>query len=188
MNHVDKPYPRSYWVQPGSLLAGLTPSSQNARERETKLKALLRCGIRTFINLMEPDELDHEGNLFRPYEPELKRLAEKRGIGISCLSFPIRDLGTPSLESMRRILDSINASLDRGDPVYVHCWGGKGRTGTVVGCWLLEQGLATAENVLGLIRELRKGLPDSGALSPETQEQQLYVLLWPQAAAELKRE
>ena len=28
-----------------------------------------------------------------------------------------------------------------GGTVYVHCWGGIGRTGTVVGCWLVRHGL-----------------------------------------------
>ncbi|MFZ5949388.1 MAG: fused DSP-PTPase phosphatase/NAD kinase-like protein [Candidatus Rifleibacteriota bacterium] len=29
-----------------------------------------------------------------------------------------------------------------GKPVYVHCWGGLGRTGVVVGCWSRRHGEA----------------------------------------------
>lgn len=33
-----------------------------------------------------------------------------------------------------RILDAIDARLEAGKSVYVHCWGGIGRTDTVAGC------------------------------------------------------
>ena len=42
---------------------------------------------------------------------------------------------------MTRILDDVDAALADGGAVYVHCWGGIGRTGTVVGCWLVRHGL-----------------------------------------------
>jgi protein-tyrosine phosphatase len=37
-------------------------------------------------------------------------------------------------ELMTTILDAIDESMTAGKPVYVHCWGGMGRTGTVIGC------------------------------------------------------
>ena len=36
------------------------------------------------------------------------------------------------------ILDAIDKALEDGKNVYVHCWGGIGRDGTVVGCWLVR--------------------------------------------------
>jgi protein-tyrosine phosphatase len=50
---------------------------------------------------------------------------------------PIRDGGCPTIDELRAILDRIDAELARGEVVYVHCGGGHGRTGTVVGCWLV---------------------------------------------------
>ena len=44
---------------------------------------------------------------------------------------------------MGDVLTLIEEALVRG-AVYVHCWGGIGRTGTVVGCWLVLQPFFTA--------------------------------------------
>ena len=57
---------------------------------------------------------------------------------------------------MTAILDAIDTSLTGGRLVYVHCWGGVGRTGTVVGCWLLRHGLATRDAVLDTLAQLRQ--------------------------------
>ena len=58
---------------------------------------------------------------------------------------------------MRAILDLIESAIDAGAPVYVHCWGGIGRTGTVVCCWLVERGLS-GEQALVEIALLREGI------------------------------
>jgi protein-tyrosine phosphatase len=55
-----------------------------------------------------------------------------------------------------------------------------GRTGTVVGCWLLRQKLARPANVLDTIMELRKQDRERGQrMSPETPGQQRFVKQWP---------
>ena len=53
--------------------------------------------------------------------------------------FPIPDMGVFG-RGYDEILDAIRESTDRG-VVYVHCWGGIGRTSTVVGCLLVDAGL-----------------------------------------------
>jgi protein-tyrosine phosphatase len=77
-------------------------------------------------------------------------------------------------------LDTIDAARNGG--VYVHCWGGVGRTGTVVGCWLLRHGMATPDNVIETIRLLRRADPVRGHRpSPETPEQRRFILDWREA-------
>jgi len=80
---------------------------------------------------------------------------------------------------MVEILDAIDADLADGHCSYVHCWGGIGRTGTTVGCWLIRHGYATPNDALDVLRDLRKG--DIGAgyrLAPETSDQRDFVKGW----------
>ena len=71
------------------------------------------------------------------------------------------------------ILDAIAAELDRG-VVYVHCWGGVGRTGTVVGCLLADRGLGYDE-ALAELAALRAGTRKGDRAAPETDEQRAVI-------------
>ncbi|MFH1081683.1 MAG: protein phosphatase [Pseudomonadota bacterium] len=171
------PFDRSYWVVPGKFLAGYYPGDRHRDLMEQKLQGLLNCGIRCVINLMEPNERDHDGLPFADYEPELKRMANGT-FPVTCHRMPILDLDIPSPELMTRIIDRIDVSLDENRSVYVHCWGGRGRTGTVVGCWLVRHGIADGKNVLEKIQELRFYDPKTNWPSPEMPAQIRMVLNW----------
>jgi len=65
-----------------------------------------------------------------------------------------------------------------GHTVYVHCQGGMGRTGTVVGCYLVRHGMG-GEDALEEIACLRRGTPREGKPSPFRKAQRQVVLNWP---------
>jgi hypothetical protein len=174
----EAPYPRSYWVVPGKLLAGCFPGDKDVVKTEQKLRALLNSGIRCIINLMEEHELDHSGQPFRSYELMLKDYASEYGVEVTWVRLPIRDLGVPTPAFMRTILDTIDLAIMEERPVYVNCWGGKGRTGTVVGCYLASHGIAVGQQAIGMIKELRKNDPTAFEPSPETKDQCDLVLAW----------
>ena len=109
-----------------------------------RVDALLDAGIRQFVDLTE------EGERPAPYARRCASAPKREGSAPSHRRFAIRDLGVPSPALMRTILDAIHERDGRGEPVYVHCWAGVGRTGTVVGCLLREQGL-TADEALAVI-------------------------------------
>ena len=179
MEHkADTPFLRSYWVSPGKLLAGHYPGDKDPHVRDSKLDGLLDCGIRAAVNLMEPGERGNHGELYDPYEEVLVKKAEERGLRVTTYRFSIRDLSVTSDEHMRRILDTIDAESDKGRAVYVHCRGGIGRTGTVVGCYMIEHGIASGEDIFRTIAEHRKDDPYAYIRSPETQEQRDMVLRW----------
>lgn len=172
------PFPRSYWVVPRKLLAGCYPGDKNRKQAEAKLQGLLACGVRVVVNLMEEDEIGHNGESFVPYEETFRRIAKEIGAEVECTRIPIPDLTAPSQELMVTILDSIDQAISQGKAVFVHCWGGKGRTGTVVGCYLARYGIALGDKTLQKIAELRKNDPTSHQASPETDSQRRLVKYW----------
>ena len=171
------PFPRSYWVIPGKFLAGAYPGSTNPEEAKEKIEALIRSGIRSVINLMEKDEVDSNGDLFSPYEEAFLEMGKAFGLNLTCQRFPIKDLNVPSPLDMNRILNEIDSSLSRDQPVFVHCWGGRGRTGMVVGCYLVRTGLSGQE-ALRKIKDLRQFEPTGHRPSPETTDQRKLVMSW----------
>ena len=57
--------------------------------------------------------------------------------------FPVRDGDIPPDAQMVQILDIIEESLRKGATPFLHCLGGRGRSGCVAGCFLARRGVAT---------------------------------------------
>ncbi len=170
------PFDRSYVVVPGRLLAGVYPASDNPAETTDKLRRLLAVGVDHVVNLTEPHEANYKGVSLVDYVPELTALAAEQGQVIVCRRFPIRDLDVPTVEGMKAILDDIEA-VAAVRKVYLHCWGGRGRTGTVVGCHLARHGLA-GDEALAMVRYLRRTDAKAHTESPETTVQKQFVRDW----------
>ena len=162
---MNRPIQYCYWVFPGQLLAGEYPRNKDAESSIQKINALIQAGITAFIDLTQVRD-----NLL-PYAGILDDISYQR--------FPIRDVSVPeSIELMREILDAIDHHISQGRMVYVHCWGGIGRTGTVVGCWLARHGLE-GRTAYDRLQELWEHNPKSAyRRSPETLEQKQYILDW----------
>ena len=175
------PFNRSYWVIPGKFLAGCYPGSEDQQLALQKLTGLIDSGIRTVINLMEPDEFNWAGKAFTGYEEQMQSIAASMSHSISFERMPIRDTWVPSRIEMIEILDRIDVSIERGKPVYVHCWGGRGRTGTVAGCYMARHGSSSGRNIPKMIQELRKDTEDQHMPSPENSQQVDMVLSWVEA-------
>ena len=134
---IPPPTIRCYWVVEGSFLAGAYPGSPDREEHRQRVEALWAAGIRTFVNLVEEHETNNSGQPFTRYDDILRELALRAGDHVAHLRFPVKDLAVPTVDAMRSILDAIDLSLAAERPVYLHCFGGVGRTGTVACCWLL---------------------------------------------------
>ena len=171
------PFDRTYWVIPGKFMAGPFPGSHDPDEALPRLRALVQCGIRRVLSLVDANEIQKSDPPFLPYAETLIRLGEDHGIKLETTQLPIRDQSPPSPAVMNAILDEIDRSIAANSPVYVHCWGGRGRTGTVVACHLVQQGLAGEEG-LKRLDELRKDASNGRLPSPKTDAQREFVRGW----------
>jgi polymorphic toxin system DSP-PTPase phosphatase-like protein len=160
---VKLPIRSSYWAADG-LLAGEYPGSLDAVAAERRLRAFAVHDVTVFVDLTHPaDGLD-------PYDRLLGATGRR-------IPHPIVDMGTTTIPHMSRILDDVDAALANGRTVYVHCRGGVGRTGTVIGCWLMRHGLDEGDPIRR-IAKLRRDLEAAWMSSPETAAQRAMVAEW----------
>ena len=169
--YIPHPIEMCYWVIPGKLLAGEYPRTPHEDSSKEKLAALIGAGVSAFIDLTEPYEPTSHGEPMKPYDYFLDGPSHQR--------FGIRDQSIPaSSELTKAALDAIDAHLATGETVYVHCWGGVGRTGTIIGCWLARH-YKPGQAALDRLQELWKENPKSlKRCSPENAEQVRYILEW----------
>ncbi len=162
---MNTPISDSYWVEPGRLLAGEYPGAAEDEDAARRLAQFVDAGISSFVDLTEDDE---------GLSPYCHLLAGR----VRYLRLPIRDNGCPTVDALRATLNHVEHELADGHVVYLHCWGGHGRTGLVVGCWLVRGG-AEGREALARITELRRALPDAQwQPSPQTHEQCAMVVDW----------
>ncbi len=166
------PIPYAYWVIPGHLLAGEHPGAADETEARGTLQRLLHAGITVFIDLTEAGEWDAYDHLL-----------QEAACPVTYHRIPIVDGQPPSEGQMREIMLIIDAARVAQRAVYVHCAAGIGRTGAVVGCYLVHLG----RNPPAALREIarrRRTLPNGHMQSPATEVQRQFVLQWTEAKEE----
>lgn len=160
---VSRPLHQSYYIG-GKLFAGEYPGDKNGELAEAKLKKMHHFGVRHFIDLTEDGEL-------RPYRQLLAN-------DTTYLRFPIQDVNVPkSVEAVHQLIDKMEYLMQQDGYTYIHCWGGVGRTGTIVACYEARQmEEPTLEKTLTAMRNHFSKMPKaSHRKSPETQEQIDFV-------------
>ena len=167
--------PQHYPIEAGKLYGGEYPGHREPAVARIRLRHLITLGIRTFVDLTAP------ADRMTPYEGLLEELENEAGGSLRRISLPIADMGIPEAgETMQTILRHIRESSRQSPAVYVHCWGGIGRTGTVVGCLLREQGFDTAGALAVIERKWRSmAKRNRHPKSPETQGQVAFIERWP---------
>ena len=144
-------------IEQGRLIAGRHPCAWGSENAPLEVRDLVGSGVTLFLDLTQSGELEPYASLVVP--------------PARYLNLPIRDFSVPTRDGLVATLDEIDAELAAGGIVYVHCWAGCGRTGVVVGSWLVRHG-ADPNDALQRIAEAR------GLGCPQTLEQRLVVLDW----------
>lgn len=148
---------------PGRLALGFAPGRQagrwETRDLEVDLGSLRKDhGLDRLVCLVQPHELEALGI------PDLLERAEAEGL--ATLHHPLPDGGTPeSPEAMEALVQRLLAWLGAGEGIFLHCWAGMGRTGTVAAAVLIALG----REAFRAIREVRAVRP--GAVETQNQEQ-----------------
>ena len=171
---VTRPLYQSYYLKTRNIFAGEYPGDKNGEKAQVKIDQMAHFGVRHFIDLTEEGEL-------RPYSHLLPK-------GCTYTRFQIHDVSVPdSVESVSRLIDHIHELSKRDDGyVYIHCWGGVGRTGTIVGCLLSHQYDFDYEITMNVLKNAFSDCPKSAYRNiPETQEQCDFIARY---AAEMKQE
>jgi protein-tyrosine phosphatase len=97
-------------------------------------------------------------------------MQEMDNAGIEVYHSPIKDYGLPSQGQMDSISDYLNTCLAKNKNVLVHCMGGFGRSGTVMGCYAKRH--LNQPNPIQYVRDTR------GQDAIETEEQEKFVLTY----------
>jgi hypothetical protein len=159
----------AWWVEPGRLLAGQYPGALDPVRSARKREVLLDAGVDSFVDLTELGERASGGKRLKPYHELLCAEAESRGLTVPRRSrYAIPDTSVIDDGGYDRILGHIRDELDAGRVVYVHCWGGKGRTGTVIGAWLIDTEGLDYHSTLRRLQELRRGTREADHRVPDT--------------------
>ena len=159
----------------GSSRANIQATGTQTKAVE-RISAFLDAGVEGFIDLTEEGELDS-------YEPLLRDGgAEIRGMSVAYIRLPDPGHRVPTIDGDVPPQWVLADAERLGKTVYIHCRGGVGRTGTVVGCYLVERGYSS-DGALDLVQRLfhemspekLRNHPDG---SPETEAQREFVRQW----------
>lgn len=134
-----------FWLKNKKIAGGSLPKSQD------NINLLLENGITNLISLA--------------YCNNVKNLILGSDIKHHCIE--IEDFSIPSKEQIYEF-NKIIDELGREDAVYVHCYAGCGRTGTMLALNLVYNGMSATE----AISDVRKVRP----CSLETTEQEMMVI------------
>jgi len=126
------------WTIDGKLGGSRGPRSGS------DLVSLKHMGVRALVRLVEP----HESDL----TPD-----DVRGAGLEDYNEAVRDFRAPTQAQIDRIIEYIDHHLDAGLPVGVSCNAGIGRSGVILACYFVHEGLTPNEALERVRRKRGRG-------------------------------
>lgn len=148
----DLIYPGFSWVREGELAGMSHPGYGDTLEER--------------LEFLEQRDLGLLFSLTTASLPEDEVAAH----GIELVHLPVADFTAPTLDQLLVFIAATQLSLDAGEPVGVHCGGGKGRTGTFLAAWFVWEGMTAAE----ALQEIRRLRP--GSVETDSQEEIVFEL------------
>ncbi|HEY7295668.1 MAG TPA: protein-tyrosine phosphatase family protein [Dehalococcoidia bacterium] len=132
--------PNFAWVEAGCVARGQQPPLTVAAYRE-----LLAAGVTSVLSLRaEREYLDDER---RRYDVADER-ALCAALGLRFHHVACTDFQAPRPSGVVKALRILQAEVEQGQAVYVHCLAGVGRTGVVCGAWQMLRGGSGTEALM----------------------------------------
>ena len=150
------------------LIAGSHPGSVSPHENESNLQALIAAHhVTAFVNLLSTERLS-----FVSYEPRARDIAAASHRTLTFLACPILDGGVAEDDEVLFCCREVLELLKAQHVVYVHCWGGHGRTGVVASIALgLVYGLDGPSSMAACQARHSQRLVQTGISSPQSPAQ-----------------
>ena len=118
----------------GKLLRGAAPTPEGYRSLAAK-------GVKVIVDLRAEEGVESDADVVR-------------SLGMEAVRLPVRDGQIPSAEEVREFLRVVEGA---DGAVFVHCGAGVGRTGAMVGAYLVSTGQLNGRGAVR--RNLRVGAP-----------------------------
>ena len=173
------------------IYAGAFPGFISERETDNNLINLLNLGIDVFVCLQE--EYNPHNKFWRnsrrpvrPYFDDVQRLIKNKHLysrlqtsatEVLFEHLPIADMKTTDDDKVVKLAKKLVKYYYQGKKLYVHCWGGHGRTGVIVCVMLhLMYGLSGKQAIdfCNFVHGMRE-FPLAGVKSPQTPVQEEQV-------------
>lgn len=178
------PHPESNKVVDG-IFAGAFPGDIYDRLNQQNLIQILNAGVTKFVCLQLEYPAGFKPNPERPdirpyFVDVLKIIANKENLptltapikNISFEHLPIKDLNITEDYKILKLAKKLVEFYRQGEVLYIHCWGGHGRTGVVVCLMIYLMYGTTADEALEYCNYVHKLRVNPVQItSPQTSEQ-----------------
>ncbi len=127
---------------------------------------LVKNGIRTIVTVREiplPLQWISDRDIANVH------FEDKNFEKVNYLHLRVEDYHSPTVQEIDSTVKFIENEIVAKRPVLVHCAAGKGRTGTILGAYLLKKENLSAKDAITRIRNLRPG-----SIQTDSQEKSLY--------------
>ncbi len=102
--------------------------------------------------------------------------SEYERYGIEQLHIPTIDFTHPTMESIEAAVAFMEDRIGQGKRVYVHCKAGRGRSATIVACWLIKHYQITADEAQAWLAKVRPHVKASISQRPVVRRFELKYL------------
>ena len=142
------PLPESNWVIKGQLIAGAYPGDENNDSTNiNNLIKVLNCGVTQFSCLQKEyvegisESTWRRGYGLRPYFEDVQKIIQNKSsyptldTSIKDIKFThlsIEDCSITDDDETLSVAQKLVKDIQNGEVIYLHCWGGHGRTGIIV--------------------------------------------------------